>query len=93
MEKYTLIGPISQVLPMDDIPLKGALKDEELRTIENAGILIEGESIHSVGDYEALKGVALKLNAKIIELHTDYVCLPWYCRCTYAYMFFRFQSK
>ncbi|GAA0722822.1 imidazolonepropionase [Aquimarina litoralis] len=76
MEKYTLIGPISQVLPMDDTPLKGALKDEELRVIENAGILIEDELIHSVGDYQAIKEIALKLNAKIIELHTDYVCLP-----------------
>lgn len=76
MKKYTLIGPISQLLPMNRVPLKGALKNEELPIIENAGILIEDELIHSVGDYDVIKEIALKLDTNIIELQTDYVCLP-----------------
>ena len=46
MTTYTLIGPITQLLPMTELPLKGALKDEDLEIIRNAGILIQGERIH-----------------------------------------------
>jgi len=39
MPKTRLIGPFSQLLPMTNIPLKGAIEDEALLVIENAGIL------------------------------------------------------
>ena len=41
MTKYKLIGPITQLISMDGLPLKGALKDEQLSIILNAGILTE----------------------------------------------------
>ncbi|MBW1296128.1 imidazolonepropionase [Aquimarina litoralis] len=76
MEKYKLIGPITQLLSMDSIPLKGALKDSELPIIKNAGILIEEGHIHSIGDFDTIKRIAFELNAEIIELQSDYICLP-----------------
>lgn len=43
MKKLKLIGPITQVLTLDQLPLKGALVDDQLEIVEHAGILIEGE--------------------------------------------------
>lgn len=76
MEKYKLIGPIKQLLAMEDLSLKGSIEDEELHSIENAGILIKGERIHSIGIFSELGKKAKDLNAKIIELHADHVCVP-----------------
>ncbi|WP_027391161.1 imidazolonepropionase [Aquimarina latercula] len=76
MEKYKLIGPIKQLLSMDGLPLKGALKDEELPIIENAGILTIGERIHTIGNYNEMQQIAKSLDAKVIQLQSDYVCLP-----------------
>ncbi|MDH7446618.1 imidazolonepropionase [Aquimarina sp. 2201CG14-23] len=76
MTKYKLIGPISQLLPMNGLPLKGALQDKDLPVINNAGILTEGEYIHSIGTYSDLVEVANSLDAEIVKLQSDYVCLP-----------------
>ncbi|WP_405206293.1 imidazolonepropionase [Aquimarina sp. LLG6339-5] len=76
MEKYKFIGPFKQLLSMDGLPLKGALKDEELPIIENAGILTVGERIHTIGNYNEIQQVAKSLDAEVIQLQSDYVCLP-----------------
>ncbi|SEK33857.1 imidazolonepropionase [Aquimarina amphilecti] len=76
MKKYTLIGPIKQLISMDGLSLKGALKDEEIPVIDDAGILMDGENIHSIGSYSNLKEIGNNYNAEIIELQSDYVCLP-----------------
>ncbi len=76
MKKYTFIGPITQVVSMDSIPLKGALKDEEIPILKNAGILIEDQHIYAIGNYDEIKKIANTVNAEIVELQSDYVCLP-----------------
>lgn len=76
MASYTYIGPISQLISMQKLPVKGALKDEELDIIHNAGILIQDNYIHSVGPHEAIKEVAAEMNAEIIPIEGSYVCLP-----------------
>ncbi|WP_108804500.1 imidazolonepropionase [Aquimarina sp. Aq107] len=76
MEKYKFIGPIKQLLSMDGLPLKGALKDEKLPIIENAGILTKGEHIHIIGNYNEIQQIANSVDAEIIQLQSDYVCLP-----------------
>ncbi|AXT49365.1 imidazolonepropionase [Aquimarina sp. BL5] len=76
MTKYKLIGPITQLISMNGLPLKGALKDEQLPVIFNAGILTEGEHIHSIGNYTDLKEIASSFDSEIIELQSNYVCLP-----------------
>lgn len=81
MKSIKLIGPITQILTMDHLPLKGALKDEQLEILENAGILIEGEKILEVGNFESLKTKAKSLGAELIELKGDYVALPGFVDC------------
>jgi imidazolonepropionase len=81
MKTLKLIGPITQMLTMDHLPLKGALNDEQLEILENAGILIKGEKILEVGDFETLKAEALRLGAELIELKGDHVAVPGFVDC------------
>ncbi|MEP0710640.1 imidazolonepropionase [Algoriphagus sp.] len=76
-----LIGPITQLLTLDNLLLKGALKDEKLEILENAGILIEEERILEVGSFLELLKKAKALNAEIIELKGDFVALPGWIDC------------
>jgi imidazolonepropionase len=74
-----LIGPIRQVLTLDQLPLKGALRDEQLEIISQAGILIEGECIQKVGAWAEL--IQEFPEAEIHELDGDYVALPGMVDC------------
>lgn len=76
-----LIGPITQVLTLDKLPLKAALKDEQLEILGNAGILIEGEKILEIGDFETLKAKALSLGAELIDSNGDNVAVPGFVDC------------
>ncbi|HPR60484.1 MAG TPA: amidohydrolase family protein, partial [Prolixibacteraceae bacterium] len=49
-----LIGPFVQLLTMDQMPLKGALSDDQLVIIYNGGVLIDGQTIIEVGTYDHL---------------------------------------
>lgn len=79
MKKLKLISPITQVLTMDHLPLKGALKDDQLEIIEHAGILIEGDKILMVGKWEKLRKDSPE--AEIHELIGDFVVLPGMVDC------------
>lgn len=81
MKNLKLIGPISQLLTLDHLPLKGALKDEQLEILENAGILIEEGKILEVGNFESLNTKARSLGAELIELIGDYVAVPGFVDC------------
>ncbi|MFC5191080.1 imidazolonepropionase [Algoriphagus aquatilis] len=74
MKKLKLIGPITQVLTLDHLPLKGALVDDQLEIVEHAGILIEGEKIRQVGNWENL--VQQFPESEIFELEGDFVAMP-----------------
>ena len=72
MNKPLLIGPFAQLLPMTGLPLKGALKDEQLPIIENGGILVSEGKILKVGVFDALKSS----NVDVHKIEGDHVCLP-----------------
>lgn len=61
---------------MSNLPIKGAIRDEQLSIIKNAGILIKESNIHTIGEFSDLVKIAKELNAEIIELTSSYVCLP-----------------
>ena len=77
----TLIGPISQLLTLDKLSLKGTLKDEQLEVIEKAGILIEDEKILEIGVFSEILKKANSLGAEIIELKSEFVALPGWIDC------------
>lgn len=69
-----LIGPFSQIITMAEIPLKGAVKDEQLQVIENGGILVENGIISKVGKFDSLKNEFPQ--AEIEEIEGNNVLLP-----------------
>lgn len=79
MKKLKLIGPITQVLTLDHLHLKGALIDDQLEIVSQAGILIEGEKILQVGNWKTLRPQFPE--AEIFGLEGDYVALPGMVDC------------
>ncbi|MEO0571193.1 MAG: imidazolonepropionase [Bacteroidota bacterium] len=71
MEKK-VIGPFTQLLPLTGLPVKGALKDEELEIIKNGAILVSEGKILKVGFFDDLK----KETDTIEYVAGDSVCLP-----------------
>jgi len=49
-----LTGPFSQIISLRDLPLKGALKDEQLFVIQNGGIVTENGKIIKTDNFESL---------------------------------------
>jgi imidazolonepropionase len=74
-----LIGPISQLLSLQDLVLKGPINDSALHTISNAGIAIEDGTIKAVDTWDAL--LAAYPKAMITELKGAYVAVPGYVDC------------
>jgi imidazolonepropionase len=74
MPKLKLIGPFKQLIPMTGLPLKGALADKQLVVLQDAGIVIEGERLKEIGNFQKLK--AKFNNIQIHELQGDHTCLP-----------------
>ena len=74
MNQLTLIGPFKQLLPLTGISLKGAVSDEQLIIIEDAGILVDKGKIVSIGNFGQL--LKSNENAALHELKGDHVCLP-----------------
>ncbi|WP_281542190.1 imidazolonepropionase [Maribacter aestuarii] len=74
MNSHTLIGPFKQLLTLTGIPIKGAISDEQLVIIADAGILVENEKIKSIGKFHDL--FENNEGASVHELKGDHVCLP-----------------
>ena len=74
-----LIGPISQLVTLQDLPLKGPISDSALPIISNAGIAIENSTIVAVDNWDLL--VARYPTASITALEGAYVAVPGYIDC------------
>ncbi len=55
MHQQVLIGPFRQILTMDNLQLKGPLKDEQLEIIQEGGILVEKGQILKTGSFTQLE--------------------------------------
>ena len=74
-----LIGPFSQILTLDNIPLKGAVKDEALEILPEAGVLVEHGMIIKTGDFNSLRKEYKE--AEIEEVDQKNVLLPGFVDC------------
>jgi len=74
-----LIGPFTQILTLAGMPLKGALKDDDLHIIPQGGILVENGLILAVGDFKKLHKE--NPSARIEEIEGDNVLLPGFVDC------------
>lgn len=76
MTSRKIIGPFKQLLSLDSIPLKGPVRDEQLRILEDAGIWVENGYIREIAPYKELTA---RRQAKSIvreELEKDHVGIP-----------------
>jgi len=74
-----LIGPFTRILTLAGLPLKGALKDDDLHIIKHGGVLIENGLIIAIDDFEKLRKRAP--SALIEEIEGDHVLLPGFVDC------------
>lgn len=78
MEKYTLIGPFKQLLSLDQLPLKGAIKDEQLQVVEQAALVLKNDQIVEISPFKDAQTKYSSLSPHIINLDFDAVVLPAY---------------
>ena len=76
MLQQKLIGPFTQLLTMDKMEIKGPLNDDDLEVIKNAGIVLEGDFIAEIGDFNELAAKSACDNCKIEEVQGDFVAMP-----------------
>lgn len=81
MKTQKLIGPISQLLTMNTLPLKGAISDEQLEIIPQAGIWIKDEKILEVGSFESLRKKVDWNETTRKSIEGDFVALPGLIDC------------
>jgi imidazolonepropionase len=74
-----LIGPISQLVTLRDLSLKGPINDSTLHAISNAGIAIDNDTIVAVDTWDTL--LAAYPNAMITQLYGTNVAVPGYIDC------------
>ncbi len=78
---YKLISPITQLLTMRNLPQKGAISDDQLELISEAGILVEDQKIVKIGKYADLKNSINHADTEIVSLEKKYVCVPAFVDC------------
>lgn len=66
---------------MDQLPLKGAVPDVAMPMLKDAGILMEGEQIHTLGKHKEILAVAEELKAEITILNSPFVAIPGLIDC------------
>lgn len=69
-----IVGPFTQLLTLDKMPLRGSLKDEQLEIISHGALVLEGDNIIQSGNFEELK--SQYPYAEIEEIKTPSVALP-----------------
>lgn len=75
----TLTGPFTQLLPLNNLGVKGPLHDEQLEVFENAGIVEEDGKIVAVGEFEALR--MQFQGCEIAFIDAPMVVLPGFVDC------------
>jgi imidazolonepropionase len=76
MDDKILIGPFKQIITMDNLPLKGPLRDEHLQIMDSAGILIQSGKIVDMDSFSHLKKKAFIEKWGIQMLEGNHVALP-----------------
>ena len=76
MKELILIGPLSQVITMTGIPLKGPVSDNQIQLIEDAGIYCEDGLVKSIDKYKKLLSELKDVDVQLIQLEGNHICLP-----------------
>ena len=69
-----LIGPFTQIITLDHLPLKGKISEDQLQIIENGGIIVDDELILEIGDFATIQSSNPSIETELIE--NDQILLP-----------------
>ena len=69
-----LIGPFRQIITLANLPLKGALHENQIEVLEDGGIIIDDETIVEIGNFETLSQQHPTIEIEQIE--TEQILLP-----------------
>ncbi|MHA6728199.1 imidazolonepropionase [Chryseobacterium sp. A301] len=72
-----LIGPFKQIITLRGLPLRGAIADQSLEVLSDAGLLIDNGVIKKLGDFELLKKEA----SSVEQVQGDKILLPGLVDC------------
>jgi imidazolonepropionase len=76
MIKNRLIGPFTQLVTMDNIPLKGSVSDSQLEIIPNGGVVVCEGKIVKTGNFEEL-GIEFGDRNTIVDfIDNEMVAIP-----------------
>ena len=73
---HILVGPFCQIVTMAGLPEAGPINDEQLQVLENAGILMNGDRIVLVGEYNSLLKIASEQHYALEKIDQPMVLLP-----------------
>jgi imidazolonepropionase len=76
MVKNRLIGPFTQLVTMDNIPLKGSVSDSQLEIIPNGGVVVCEGKIVKTGNFDELGIEFGDRNTVIDFIDSDMVAIP-----------------
>lgn len=76
MIKNRLIGPFTQLLTMNNIPLRGSLNDSQLEIIPGGGIVVCEGKIVKVGNFDLLGDEFGDRNTIVDYIDSDMVVIP-----------------
>ncbi|SDH55857.1 imidazolonepropionase [Chryseobacterium taeanense] len=69
-----LIGPFKQIITLANLPLRGKISDEQLEIVEDGGIIVNGNKIYKIGNFENLKSE--NQNIEIEKVQGEQIVLP-----------------
>ena len=69
-----LIGPFRQIITLANLPLKGAIHENQVEVLEDGGIIIDDETIVEIGNFETLSQQHPTIEIEQIE--TEQILLP-----------------
>lgn len=81
MGTFSYIGPLTEVLSMEHLSLKGPLADSAMPVLKDMGILMDGEQIHTVGKHKDVLARAKEVNAEVTLLNQPVVAIPGLIDC------------
>ena len=76
MSETKVIGPFSQLLTMDKLPLRGCLDDSQLEIVENGGVVVREGKIVKTGNFEQLCREFDDHNTVVEHVENDMVATP-----------------
>ncbi len=80
MDNTFLIGPFKQLLTLQNLPIKGALRDDDLEILDNGGLYVKNGLIEEVGNWGVLNQT-LSPDIQRVTIDENSICLPSYIDC------------